>query len=120
MKQLDDVTNYLYNSLIDKGANPTNLEIYKTVEPGYSKSDLYKIFDNGIDICTFTSPSTVENLVKFIDGDLNLLSKSTIACIGSVTASAAEEFGLRVEIISKDYTIEGLLGAIENYYIQDL
>ncbi len=112
--------NYLYNSLIDKGANPTNLEIYKTVEPGYSKSDLYKIFDNGIDICTFTSPSTVENLVKFIDGDLNLLSKSTIACIGSVTASAAEGIGLRVEIISKEYTIEGLLGAIENYYIQDL
>ena len=49
-----------------------------------------------------------------------MLSKSTIACIGSVTASAAEEIGLRVEIISKDYTIEGLLGAIENYYIQDL
>ena len=112
--------NDLYNILIGKDAHPTSLEIYNTVEPEYNKSDLYRILNNGIDICTFTSPSTVKNLIKFIDGDLKLLSKCTIACIGSVTADAAKEIGLRVEIISKDYTIEGLLDAIENYYIKEV
>ena len=109
----------LYDALISRGAFPTNLEIYDTVLPNSNKLDLYEIINNGLDVCTFTSPSTVENLIKFLQGDLNLLSKSKIACIGSVTAKTAQEIGLKVEIISEDYTIEGLVEAVENYYIRE-
>ena len=57
--------------------------------------------DGGIHAVTFTSSSTVTNLLKVLKGmgvadPVELLKGSTIACIGPLTAQTAEEAGLHV------------------------
>ncbi len=36
-----------------------------------------------------------------------------MACIGPVTAAAAAEIGLRVDVVAAEYTVEGLIDALE-------
>ena len=73
-------------------------------------------FSGGVDIVTFTSSSTVRNLVDMLDGDRTALEQSFIACIGPVTAKTARELGLRVDLQAKDHTVEGLVESLTSYF----
>ena len=81
---------------------------------------LRDIISDGIDIVTFTSSSTVSNLAQLLDGDLGPLSDATIGCIGPVTAATAREMGLKVDIIAKEYTVQGLVEAMKAYFIEEV
>ncbi|MCA9885043.1 MAG: uroporphyrinogen-III synthase [Anaerolineae bacterium] len=75
-----------------------------------------------IDAITFTSSSTVDCFIERLtteNGSLTL-GEVVIACIGPKTAQTAIAHGLQVVIVPQDYTLSGLLDAIENYYIKDL
>ena len=68
-----------------------------------------------IDIVTFTSSSTVENLIKLL-GIEPLQTKGLIkACIGPITADKLRSHELEPEIVAAEYTIPGLVNAIEAY-----
>ena len=73
-------------------------------------------FSGGVDIVTFTSSSTVRNLVDMLDGDRTALEQSFIACIGPVTAKTARELGLRVDLQAKDHTVEGLVESLTSHF----
>jgi uroporphyrinogen III methyltransferase/synthase len=64
--------------------------------------------ENQIDVVTFTSSSTVRNLVALL-GDAEPLRGALIACIGPITAGTAREMGLRVDVVAEEYTIDGLI-----------
>ena len=98
------------------GAVVERVVAYNTVTPNLTSAYVKNIFNKGIDVATFTSSSTVRNLILSINKDISVLSGVTIACIGPVTASTAKEFGLDVEIVAKEHTISGLVRAIEEYY----
>jgi uroporphyrinogen III methyltransferase/synthase len=66
------------------------------------------LVENQIDVVTFTSSSTVRNLVALL-GDVEPLRGALIACIGPITAGTACEMGLRVDVIAEEYTIDGLI-----------
>jgi uroporphyrinogen-III synthase len=70
------------------------------------------------DLYIFTSPSTFENflLILRITQPTSYFSGALIAAIGPTTRVAVESRGLIVDIIPKEYTIEGLAKAIVNYY----
>ena len=72
----------------------------------------------GVDVATFSSSSTVTNLCSLI-GDIDKLSNTTIACIGPITAATAREMGLKVDIVSLEHTIPGMVKAIEDYFSQE-
>jgi uroporphyrinogen III methyltransferase / synthase len=75
------------------------------------------LFARRIDAVLFTSSSTVTHLVQALgERALDLLSETTIACIGPVTAETARERGLRVDVTAEKYTMAGLLDALERYY----
>ena len=40
----------------------------------------------------------------------------TVACIGPITADAAREYGLQVDVIADTFTAAGLLDALEAYF----
>jgi uroporphyrinogen-III synthase len=40
--------------------------------------------------------------------------KALVACIGPIAARTAREYGLKVDIVAEEYTIEGLVSAIQN------
>ena len=68
-----------------------------------------------IDIATFTSSSTVSNLLGFLDSDISLLKETVIASIGPVTTKTLRQAGLDVEIEATEHTINGLAEAIMDY-----
>ena len=65
---------------------------------------------------TFTSSSTVSNLMELLGGDKELLASSLIACIGPVTAKTATELGIRVDLVAKKATVEGLVEALVSHW----
>jgi uroporphyrinogen III methyltransferase/synthase len=107
-----------------KGATVDVIPVYRTVLPESGLSRLKEqILAGAIDVITFTSSSTVSNFVELIGGEAHRLgSKTTIACIGPITARTAEEFRLPVTIMPGkircrpwprplcDSTAEGLRG----------
>jgi len=70
------------------------------------------------DCIAFTSPSTIKNLAKLFDThDLGkTLPNIVVACIGSVTAEAAAEYGLQVDIKPEQFTTKDLAQAIAAYF----
>ena len=109
----------LADGLVSFGATVDTVVAYRTVEPEGSVERATRVLEEGIDIASFTSSSTVRNLVKLLDGDINLLDDVAIGCIGPITASTARELGLKVDIVARVHTIEGLLDALEEYFTEE-
>lgn len=66
------------------------------------------------DIVTFTSASAVGGFVAALGQRARDAARGkTIACIGPVTAQAAREAGLHVDQVALEFTVEGLLEALE-------
>ena len=64
------------------------------------------------DIVTFTSASTVAGLVANVDDAPAALAGKIIAAIGPVTARAARDRGIRVDVVADAFTIDGLISAL--------
>jgi uroporphyrinogen III methyltransferase/synthase len=70
----------------------------------------------GVDVVTFTSSSTVRELVGLLAGEPDVsLGRARVACIGPITAQTARELGLHVDIVAQVYTMSGLVQAIAEY-----
>ena len=106
----------LSDGLTSLGANVERVTAYRTVTPTDAAQRARDAFAEGIDIVTFTSSSTVRNLLSLLDNDKDALSGSLIACIGPVTSSTARELGLRVDIEAEEHTVDGLAEALTKHY----
>jgi uroporphyrinogen-III synthase len=73
----------------------------------------------GVDVITFTSASTVRNFVATLAGQdldpLALPGDPLVACIGPITAHAAQEAGLFVSVTAHEFTTEGIIEALNNF-----
>ncbi len=82
-------------------------------EPDLSAMNALK---SGLDIITFTSPSTVWNFVDIVRKNgldpLNLPGVPLFACIGPITKKAAEEAGFVNLVAAEKYTTDGLVEVI--------
>ena len=106
----------LTEGLARLGARVEQVCAYRTVMPQDSRGKATSLLREGnIDVATFTSSSTVRNLLDLLDGDRLLLQGVKIACIGPITARTAQELGLQVDIIAQDYTVAGLVRAMREY-----
>lgn len=65
------------------------------------------------DMITFTAASTVRHFVEAAGAELG---GARVAAIGPITADAALDAGLAVDVVASEYTVEGLLQAIVEYY----
>jgi uroporphyrinogen III methyltransferase/synthase len=94
--------------------------VYRTIVPPADLSRVREEIEAGkIDVVTFTSSSTVRNFVKMIGGvdeARRLGSKTTIGCIGPVTAHTAEQCGLSVAIMPPENTVPALVQAIVRHF----
>ncbi len=99
------------------GAEAHEIAVYRTVPATTAISQAKKMLLSGeIDVITFTSSSTVSNLVAVFNGKEPAVYSAKVACIGPKTADTAAKAGLRVDIIPKEQTIPGLVTAIEQYF----
>ena len=106
---------FLPDELRKLGAQVDCVEVYRTVRPDADAASLIQLLTRGgIDIATFTSPSSVKNFSEIVnEPDLSALMKGVlIACIGPVTAEAARGRGLADIIEPREYTTEALVEAV--------
>jgi uroporphyrinogen III methyltransferase/synthase len=101
------------------GAAVDQIAAYRTVTPEGSRARLAEVLSEGIDVATFTSSSTMRNMAALVDGDLAALEGVKIACIGPVTAEAAREAGLKVDVLARESTVAGLVDALKSYYVEE-
>ena len=101
------------------GAEVREVTLYRTVLPSGAGARLAEALDARIDVVTFTSSSTVTNLVALLEGDVARLGNINVACIGRVTAETARKAGLNVDILAQDSTASGLVNAIVAHYMSE-
>jgi uroporphyrinogen III methyltransferase/synthase len=105
--------------LRELGAEVTVATAYENVMPRADADRVRKLFrEKKIAAVTFTSSSTVNNFVEMVGKSeyKSLMHGVVVACIGPVTAKTAEEYGMTVDIMPKDYTIPALVEAMVEYY----
>lgn len=66
----------------------------------------------GIDCALVTSPSTVRGLLALLDGDVELLRRIPLVCIGPITADAARSLGIAPALVATEHTNDGLVAAL--------
>jgi uroporphyrinogen-III synthase len=106
-----------------KGALVDEVAAYRTV-PGHGARELVaQLQQHQIDVVTFTSSSTVRYLLDGLeaaglgrDAARELLHGSTIACIGPITTATAVSEGLRVDVEAREYTSDGLVAALVEWF----
>ncbi|EGO63910.1 uroporphyrinogen-III C-methyltransferase [Acetonema longum] len=110
----------LPDKLTEMGAAVEVTPVYRTVA---GLTDGLKLAadlaDGKLDMVTFTSSSTVTNTVALLGPDaVKLLANTKIACIGPVTAGTCYDLGITPAIIASEYTIQGLVQSITEYFKQ--
>lgn len=97
------------------GGHAHEIAVYRTLPARPDLEGLIAL-QRGVDIITFTSPSTVRNFVALVNGagldPRRLPGVPLIACIGPITASAAGQEGLDVGLIAEEFTTAGLAKAL--------
>ena len=112
LPRAEEAREILPEKLREMGAEVDVVSAYRTVCAAADGEALTSELNEGrIDMVTFTSSSTVKNLVNII-GSADLLNGVKTACIGPVTADTAKSLGIEPDIIAKEYTIDGLVEAI--------
>jgi uroporphyrinogen III methyltransferase/synthase len=101
--------------LTDLGAIVDEAIAYRTVpETADVRGGIARFKEEGADLITFTSSSTVENFMAL---KLPLPANLKTASIGPVTSKTMREHGLQVDLEAKQHDIPGLIKAIRQFYI---
>ncbi|HVD02123.1 MAG TPA: uroporphyrinogen-III synthase [Candidatus Dormibacteraeota bacterium] len=105
--------------LAKRGAEVVILPVYELACPTGASTELHRLLDaDPVDVVTFTSTATVVNFAgSFGSEDLkSLLARTSVACMGPVTADTARRLGMRVDIIAGEYTARGLAQAVAAFF----
>lgn len=108
----------LPEKLAEMGAVVDIVTAYRTVSGDSDGPALAgRLAAGEIDLVTFTSSSTVTNLLRLLGpAGPDLVAKARVVCIGPVTAETCLENGIRPDVIAEEYTIAGLVKAIGELY----
>ena len=101
--------------LQELGAEVENVIAYRTVAVEEADPDVLEEISSGVDLVTFTSPSTVHSFHRLMGGEV----VADAAVIGPVTAAAARELGYRVVVDADPFTIPGLVEAISGHFKEE-
>jgi uroporphyrinogen III methyltransferase/synthase len=111
-----DARDILPQMLADAGLKPTVVAAYRTAlvrDPDFQEKVARA------DVLTFTSASTVRGFTGQFENAARAVEAArakTIACIGPITAEAAREAGLPVDVVADTFTTSGLVEALESYF----
>ncbi len=106
----------LVRGICQLGASVHEVTAYQTLAATEAINQAKQmIISDRVDVITFTSSSTVSNLMAAFGEEPLAISGVKIACIGPKTAETATRSGLSVDIIAKEQTMPGLVTAVEEY-----
>jgi uroporphyrinogen III methyltransferase / synthase len=96
--------------LAGRGARVDVVEAYRTVVPEGAAEQAQSVLGRRPDCITFTSSSTVQNLVAIAGAEA--LRGVKVVSIGPVTTETARRCGIEVTAQAREFTIDGLLAAV--------
>jgi uroporphyrinogen III methyltransferase/synthase len=115
--QAEKARDVLPTQLSDIGAIVDQGIAYRTVsETRDTTGARRRLLEDGADMITFTSSSTVEN---FLALGLPWPNGMRVASIGPVTSKTARDHGLTVDIEARRFDIEGLVAAIRRFVVKE-
>ncbi|WP_445489658.1 uroporphyrinogen-III synthase [Niallia sp. 03133] len=92
--------------------------VYHTYFPKESEEQLAKkLIENELDILFFTSTSTVDHFMSVVE-KYNLrrkLSECTVVSIGPVTKERLDYYKIKVDVMPKVFTVDGMLADLVHY-----
>jgi uroporphyrinogen III methyltransferase/synthase len=113
LPRADIATETLVAGLQEIGWEVDDVTAYRTVRAAPPAASVRDAIKNGsFDAVLFTSSSTVRNLVG-IAGKPH--PTTVVACIGPATAKAAEELGLRVDVLAPEANADALVDALADH-----
>src|SRR5437867_5046269 len=113
----EEARDVLPKQLADLGAIVDEGFAYRTVpETRDTTGARRRLLEEGADLITFTSSSTVEN---FLALGLPWPQGMQIASIGPITSKTAHDRGLKVDIEARRHDIEGLVEAIRKFFVRE-
>jgi len=113
LPRADIATDTLAAGLAELGWEVEDVTAYRTVRAAPPAAEIREaIKTGGFDAVLFTSSSTVRNLVGIAGKPHHT---TVVACIGPQTAKAAEEHGLRVDVMPQDSTVIALIEALADH-----
>jgi uroporphyrinogen III methyltransferase/synthase len=103
------------------GAHVDVVEAYRTfgASPETRQRLAELLAGRQLDVITFTASSTVEHTLAALGGGaqaIDQLRGLTLASIGPITTQTAEASGLTVDFTASEYTIPGLVAALEQHF----
>lgn len=120
LPRAQQATDALPDGLRTRGGEVVDAPAYKTVrDEGDVEALMAALRDGQLDAITFTSSSTVRNLVAALGAEAIRGSGVPIYCIGPVTAQTVREFGLEPAAVAKEHTLEGLVEALVGAHLSE-
>jgi uroporphyrinogen III methyltransferase/synthase len=111
----DGARDVVARELEKQGAIVDEAIAYRTVAETDDRTGARKrLIEEGADVITFTSASTVEH---FFNLGLPIAPGTLFASIGPITSAALRERGHKPHIEAKDHDIPGLVEAIRRYFV---
>jgi len=105
-----DARDVLPHALRERGAEVEVLALYDTVVEPLSDEQRTALAE--ADYVTFTSASTVRNLLHSLGDERAALDGARIVSIGPVTSAEARERGLTVDVEAERHDVDGLVDAV--------
>ena len=117
--RVDTARAVLRDQLVAAGGLVDEVAVYRTAI-GNPDAAAYAELRQGADVITFTSSSTVRNFFALLGSEaLSIASHARVACIGPITAQTAREYGLHVDVAASEYTVRGLMKALETLAMEN-
>lgn len=102
--------------LRERGATVDDIPLYRPVHDTPDERALAEL-RAGVDVAAFASASAVRYL-RDVTGpeEWAAVERALVACIGPVTAAAARDAGLRVDVQAEEYTVDGMVRALIRHF----
>ena len=110
-----DANPELVQSLQAAGAICSQVAVYETFPVKLSVSDVNTL-KSELDAVTFTSPSVVSSYCDQVPDYKSVLARSTVTCIGPMTAARASKLGIAVDVVPSKHTGEGMVAALLEHF----
>jgi uroporphyrinogen-III synthase len=100
----------LVEELISSGAEVNVFNIYDVRLPKENKNYREKLYKSNPDWFVFTSPSSFANFLKImnLENGQDFFRSKKIAVIGPTTKNALERQNIQVDLMPKEYSLEGI------------
>ncbi|HEY8745608.1 MAG TPA: uroporphyrinogen-III C-methyltransferase [Chloroflexota bacterium] len=114
----------LREGLLARGFPTDQVAVYDTTPGEGDVATLTAILQEGVAAATFASSLTVQHfadLTRYAGyaGPGEALGAAVIACIGPITAAAAQDAELHVDVVAMEHTIPALVEALRRHFAVD-